>query len=46
MALQMGHSGGLSLSSVDADLQRVIFAWSGLPEKIRKAIAGLADSQP
>jgi hypothetical protein len=31
----------LDLASLDADLQRVIAAWGGLPEAIRTAIADL-----
>jgi hypothetical protein len=41
------HSGGLNchfLTSVDADLQRVIAAWDGLPEAIRRATLALIGS--
>jgi hypothetical protein len=33
------------VASLDADLQRMIAAWEGLPAAIRRAIVGLADSQ-
>jgi hypothetical protein len=42
------HPGGLNfhfVSSLDADLQRVIAAWDGLPVAIRKATLALVDSQ-
>jgi hypothetical protein len=42
------HSGGLNchfLASLDADLQRVIAAWNGLEEPIRKVIRAVIDSQ-
>jgi hypothetical protein len=40
------HPGGLNchfLSSLDADLQRVIAAWDGLPVAIRRATLALID---
>jgi hypothetical protein len=33
------------VSLLDADLQRVIAAWDGLPEAIRKALVALVGSQ-
>ena len=42
------HSGRLNcpyLASLDADLQRVIAAWDGLPDAIRKAVLALIGSQ-
>ena len=37
-ALQSGHSNCPALTPIDADLQRVVGAWDGLPMAIRKAI--------
>jgi hypothetical protein len=33
------------MTSLDADLQRVIVAWDGLPAAIRKAITTLLECQ-
>jgi hypothetical protein len=44
LALQTGHSNCLELASIDADLQRVIAAWHGLPAVIRKAVIALIGS--
>ena len=44
-ALHAGDSNRLHLASVDADLQLVITAWSGLPDAIRKAVAALVRSE-
>jgi hypothetical protein len=44
-ALQLKHANWLELASVDADLQRVILAWEGLPEAIRRATLALVDSE-
>jgi hypothetical protein len=43
------HPGGLNchrVASLDADLQRVVAAWYGLPEAIRTATMALFDPQP
>ena len=40
-ALQTGRCNCLDLASIDADFQRVIRAWDGLPEVIRRAIVAL-----
>jgi len=45
-AAQVLHTGGIIchlMSSLDADLQRVIAAWDGLPAAILKAIATLLE---
>jgi hypothetical protein len=45
-ALQDGCSNCPALASLDADLQRVVGAWEGLPEHVRKtilALVGFAD---
>jgi hypothetical protein len=41
LALQNDGSKCPDLASFDADLQRVISAWDGLPEAIRRAILAL-----
>ena len=40
-ALQGGRSDCPALASLDADLQRVVGAWDGLPTHIRKTILAL-----
>ena len=40
-ALQGGRSDCPALASLDADLQRVVGAWNGLPVHIRKTILAL-----
>jgi hypothetical protein len=44
-ALYVGSSNCPALALLDADLQRVIATWDGLPEAIRKALLALVDSQ-
>jgi|HubBroStandDraft_6_1064221.scaffolds.fasta_scaffold99499_2 hypothetical protein len=42
------HAGGLNchfLSSLDADLQRVVAAWDELSEPIKSAVLAFVDSQ-
>jgi hypothetical protein len=44
-ALYNACSSCLNLTSVDADLQRVVAAWVALPEAIRRAVVVLIESQ-
>ncbi len=43
-ALRSGHISCPVLAPSDADLQRVVGAWSGLPKNIRKAIVALVEA--
>jgi hypothetical protein len=40
----MGTANSLDVSSVDAELQRVVAAWAVLPEAIKRAIGALVAS--
>ena len=40
-ALQDGHFDCPALASLDADLQRVVGAWDGLPAHMRKTVLAL-----
>jgi hypothetical protein len=42
-ALQRDDSKCLDLASLDADFQRVVSAWGGLPQAIRRAILALTE---
>jgi hypothetical protein len=44
LALQVIVGDCLDLASIDADLQRMVLAWSGLPEAIRRAVTALFGS--
>ena len=44
LALQTGRPEWHELASFDVDLQRVIAAWEGLPEGIRKAVMAVVES--
>ena len=45
LALHFGRPGWLELASADADLQRVVTAWTDLPDAIRRALIALVGSQ-
>jgi hypothetical protein len=42
-ALQNGHTNCHNVASLGPDLQRLIAAWDGLPEAIRKAATALTE---